>query len=611
MLRFFIFLTCINTCSCLLAQTGNYISGILVDGQTHQPLNGASISIYRKGMISGTISNTEGNFSFNDHLVDSVKFSMIGYHTIIYSKTLLKNNEPLLVQMKTSLLSMEEVVIKPMTPMEIVTAAITHTLAMLPADDFENKIFYREIIRDRGNYFSVAEAIFKTQYFIKDKSFKLAMDKGRSKEDVSYTRLFEDYHPGGGPEALADKYPVANLPDFFNLKKTKWFSYRKNGVTEYDGKKIWVISFDQQPEVKESLDKGTLYIDAADFSLLKYEAVNSPLGMAYVKNLTGTDKIFASLLNIDFKRNGWKKEADFIQRNGKLFLSHAYAEYFIDYKQPKKQVDLDLTIISELLATEPVLPLVKTIAKGEEWKRKNIVANLPTDFDANFWGAENIISPTRQIEDIISGISKKNKEDTLQKISNDWLYHNGNMFVAYSQQDSFLLIPIMKGSWEDDENAGMLFKEMKGDIMVEAKLSITKRSDPAILPDNGFQQSGLIIRSAKTGEENNILLCVGTAGNPNPKILLRKTENGKSKGPVDKIDGMSGWLRLVKKGAAISAFYKTSGTDEWKEITTYNINWGEDNLQVGLMVMARFAGSGPKMKPDMKATFTHVSIINQ
>src|SRR5213592_3623657 len=109
MLRFFIFLTCINTCSCLLAQTGNYISGILVDGQTHQPLNGASISIYRNGMISGTISNTEGNFSFNDHLVDSVKFSMIGYHTIIYSKTLLKNNEPLLVQMKTSLLSMEEV----------------------------------------------------------------------------------------------------------------------------------------------------------------------------------------------------------------------------------------------------------------------------------------------------------------------------------------------------------------------------------------------------------------------------------------------------------------------------------------------------------------------
>ncbi len=607
--RLLIFLISINACSFVFAQNSNFITGTLSDKQTSRPLGAASITIYKNGKTGGTISNAEGKFSFNNESIDSVKFSMIGYNSVVVNNDSLKNDEQLNIKMKPVLINMDEVVIRPMTAQEIVQTAIKKTLAMLPANDFENKVFYREIIKDRENYFSVAEAIFKTQYFIKDQSFKLRMEKGRSKEEVSYTRLFEDYHPGGGPEALADKYLTASLPDFFNLKKTKWFSYKKESVTEYDGKKIYIISFDQKTEIHEALDKGRLFITADNFLLLKYEAVNSPAGMAYVKNLTGTDKIFASLLNIDFKRKGWTKQAEFVQIDGRLFLSHAAAEYLIDYRQPKKQLDLDLTIHSELLATEPMLPILKPISKSEEWKRKNIVANLPTDFDANFWGAENVISPTKKVDKIIAGISKKNNEDSVKKIADDWLYHQANMFVAYSQHDSISLVPIMKSSWEDDETAGMLFKEMKGDFIIESKLDITKRSDQSALPDNGFQQSGLIIRSTKTEQENNVILCIGTAGNPNAKIVLRKTDNGKSKGPVNKIDTMKGWLRLEKKGAAITALYKTDDRAGWKKITTYQVNWPGDSLQAGIMVMARFAGSGPKMKPDMKATFTKLNII--
>ncbi len=611
MRRLLIFLISISAYTFSLAQNSNFITGILTDDQTGNPLNGASISIYRNGKVGGTISNAEGKFSFNNESIDSLKFSIIGYSSIVLNNASLRLQNQLVIKMKPVMVSMDEVVIRQMTPLEIVETAVKKTLTMLPANDFENRVFYREIIKDKEHYFSVAEAIFKTQHFINSQAFKLRLEKGRSKEEVSYTRLFEDYHPGGGPEALADKYPATSLPDFFNLKKTKWFSYKKETITAYDGRRIWVISFDQKAGIHEALDKGRLYINADDFSLLKYEATNSPLGMPYVKNLTGTDKIFASLLNIDFKRKGWKKQAEFLQVDGKLFLSHASAEYLFDYKQPKKQLDLDLTITSELLATAPFLPIEKSISKSEEWKRKNIVANLPTDFDANFWGTENVISPTKQVDEIIAGISSKNNDDTVQKISDDWLYHQPNMFVAYSLHDSVSLIPIVKSSWEDDETAGMLFKEIKGDFVIEAKLDITKRSDPVASPDNGFQQSGLIIRSSKAGLENNVLLCIGTAGNPNPKIVLRKTTDGKSKGPVDKIDAMNGWLRLEKKGLSITAFYKTLDTAEWKKITTYQVEWGGDVLQVGLVVMARFAGSGPKMKPDMKATFTQLNISKE
>ena len=609
MRRLLIFLiSSINAYSFVLAQNSHFISIVLSDEQSGKPLSAASIIIYKNEKTGGTISNAEGKFNFNTGSVDSVKFSMIGYNSIVLSKTAFIDVEELNIKMKPVLLNLDEVVIRPMTAQEIVETAIKKTLALLPAVDFESKIFYREIIKDKENYFSVAEAIFKTLYYLKDQSFKLSMEKGRSKEDVSYTRLFEDYHPGGGPEALADKYLAASLPDFFNLKKIKWFNYRKESVTSFDGKKIYVISFDQKPGIHEALDKGRLFITKDEFVLLKYEAMNSPIGTPYIKNLTGTDKIFANLLNIEFKRKGWTKEADFIQMDGRLFLSHAAAAYLIDYKQPKKQLDLDLTISSELLATEINLPIAKSILKSEEWKRKNLVANLPTDFDANFWGTENVISPTKQVDEIIAGISKKNKEDSIKKIDNDWLYHQPNMFVAYSQHDSISLVPIMKAAWEDDETAGILFKEIDGDFIIESKLNITKRSDAETFPDNGFQQSGIIIRSAKDQQENNIILCLGTAGNSNAKIILRKTDNGKSKGPVDKIEAMNGWLRLEKKGSSITALYKTVEQEEWEKITTYQAGWVTGNLQVGVMVMARFAGSGPKMKPDIKATFTQLKI---
>ena len=170
------------------------------------------------------------------------------------------------------------------------------------------------------------------------------------------------------------------------------------------------------------------------------------------------------------------------------------------------------------------------------------------------------------------------------------------------------MIPLMKHSWEDDETAGMLYKSLTGDFSIETELNISRRSDQLQVPDNGFQQAGIIIRASGEERENNLVLCVGTGGNKNIKYFLRKTENGNSKGPVDNIEGPHQWLRLEKKGNVFSAFIRNDEDQNWKRITDYSLNWGDGPLEVGLMVMARFAGSGPKMKPDMKAVFTNIKV---
>jgi hypothetical protein len=582
-------------------------SGQVVDIRSNEPLMNASITLYSNGRISGVVANTEGKFSFAEASYDSLKVSMIGYH----SKTIYPNQfltkEHIEIQLEPAPAELGEVIVKRSGPLDIIHKAIAAIPFFQPDSDFENTGFYREIIRDKENYFSVAEAVFSAQYFPKKGSYKLKLLQGRSKDDVAYTRLFEDFHPGGGPQSVAGKNFLIEHPDFLNEKKVKLFNYKIDSLVQFDDRWLYSISFDQKPGVKEALEKGRLLIDADNYAVIRYEAENSPLGTAYIKDLSGTDKVFAEILGIDLKRKRWKHSIDFSMINNKWIMSHAGAEYAIGYKQPKKDIDLDLAITIELLFSDLDKPISKEIRKDEEWKQKNIVANLPTDFDAGFWGSNTIISPTEEVKNIIGKISKNNNDLPVETSVEGWQYLNRNFFVSYKKADTITLIPVMRSLWEDDEAAGMLYKEMEGDFVVETKIDLVKKSSGDDMPDKGFQQGGIIVRSINEAKENYVFLSVGTGGNANPKIFFKRTIDNKSKTVVNKSETMEGWLRIEKSGNKVVAFFKKDNND-FKKIGEYKLDWLNGKVQLGLAVFAAFSGDGPKMRPDMKANFSQLKI---
>lgn len=581
--------------------------GEIVDSRSGEALNGASITLYSIGNISGLVANKEGKFTIAAGAYDSIKISMVGYH----SKTIFLHHDPdgdLKIQLELAPGQLEEVVVKRSSPLDIIHKVIAALPSFQPDSNFENKGFYREIIKDRENYFSVAEAVFLAQYFPKKKSCKLELIQGRSKENVSYTRLFEDFHPGGGPQSVAGESFVVDQPDFLNEKKLKLFNYKIDSLVQFDERWLYSISFDQKPGIKEALEKGTLLVDADNYAVVNYQAENSPLGAAYIKDLTGSEKVFAEILHIDFKKKGWKRRVDFASVNNKRIMSYAKAEYSIGYKQPKKDVDLDLAIDVELLFSELGKPVLKAISKDEEWKRKNIVANLPTAFDSAFWGNNNIISPTEEVKNIIRKITVNDDLPAGTSVEG-WQYINRNLFVSYKTNDTITLIPTMRSLWEDDEAAGMLYKEIEGDFIAETRINLVKSSDKDHVPDNGFQQGGIIVRSLNEEKQNYVLLSLGTAGNSNPKLFFKRTTDNKSRTVVNKNENMSGWLRIEKTGNKIVAFFKPDYAGDFKKTGEYKLEWLTGKLQLGLTVFAAFSGDGPKMKPDMKANFSQLKII--
>ncbi|MBS1597661.1 MAG: carboxypeptidase-like regulatory domain-containing protein [Bacteroidetes bacterium] len=593
----------------LISQTIPFTNGIVTDLKTGEPLVGATVSLFNGEHFDGITTNKEGKFIFSgDKKYDSLKISMIGYQSKVFYLKEIINKNPISVKLEQNPALLAEVLVKPPLAVDIVKQAIAKISFFQPQNNIENKGFYREIIKDKEQYFSVAEAMLTAQYFPSKQSYKLKMDRGRSKEDVGYTRLFEDFHPGGGPQAAAENSFIIKRPDFLNLKKINLFNYKIEKMIRSDDQELYCIAFDQKPGVKEALEKGEIYIDADDYAIVKYEAANSPAGTPYVKNLTGTDKIFAEILNIDFKRKGWTRTIDFTKLNGKLLMSHARVEYKIGYQQPKKNIDLDLTINVELLMTDLESKFTKEIAKEEEWKRKNLAMNLPSAFDSAYWGNNNIISPTEEIKQIIATISKNN-HDTISTIAiGGWQYMNQNLFMTSLQQDTIILIPLMKSLWEEDQTGSMIFKNMEGDFTIESKIDITKMSDGSQMPDKGFQQAGIIVRNPDDKKENYLILSMGTGGNSNPKIFFKKTIDNKTRTVVSKKDSTRGWLRIDKKGTKIDAFYKNDKNADWEKTGELEIGWLKGKLQLGLMVFANFSSDGPKMKPDIKAAFSQLKI---
>ena len=154
----------------------------------------------------------------------------------------------------------------------------------------------------------------------------------------------------------------------------------------------------------------------------------------------------------------------------------------------------------------------------------------------------------------------------------------------------------------------MLYKNIKGNFNIEARLSIKKSSAKSLEPDNGFQQSGIIVRNAAGKQENNLMISMGTGGNSIPKYFLKRTINGKTKGLVEKTDSLVGWLRIEKRDTKISVYKRPDENSRWIKMDDYELGWLEDEVQVGFAVMARFAGDGPKQRPDMKAVFSKIQI---
>ena len=268
--------------------------------------------------------------------------------------------------------------------------------------------FYRETIKKRRNYVSLAEAVVEIdkQPYSSSKNDFLKLYKARKSTD--YNRLDTiALKLRGGPFSMLHLDLMKNEPDFFNKELIDDYIFTFDTSTKIDNKPIYVINFRQKPEITEPLYYGKLYIDAKTLALT---------GAKFKLNIE--DKVKASkifILKKPRKADVWPIETsyqvDYRVKNGKWYYGYSRIELGFKIDWEKRWFNSVYYSTSEMAITNWGKNTSKEFIKPKERLKPSIILTDATSgfSDSEFWGEYNVIEPEKPIESAIKKIQKQLK----------------------------------------------------------------------------------------------------------------------------------------------------------------------------------------------------------
>ncbi len=598
MMRRLLFAGCLSTLHTLVWGQLS-VQGTVRDAGSNEPVSGVHIIGFGRNSRQGTSTNGEGQFTLHvPSEPDSIRITCIGYQ----SQTLRKKNfasNSLDVRLEAAVTALEALTVKPASPQQLIREAVRAMPTNYTSPPFQTRGFYREVIRRDTVYYSVAEAVFETQLLKPGEEGLLKLVQGRRSETVKSTRIFEDYHPGGGPNFLINHMLEAQLPEFLEEKNFKEYDFSIDSITSYDGKDVYKITFDQRDGLKKNLWAGAVYIDAESSALVELHYALSDKGIEYRKHLSGADKVMADLLGIDFIVNRKYIHYSYHKEGSRWSLHDAGLTMDIHFTEPRKSIDEHFTFNGELLSIRQATHSIKPFAKSEVWQKNRLVKNLPGEFDEGFWGDDNYIKAEKSLTAAVAAMDVLRAEKLPADAPEGWSMLHGEEAKAYRRDSTFILKPYVESRWKDAGQGPLLWKTMTGDFELYARVSVTKTLDTAAAPNTGFQVGGLMLRNGGEGPENHVFVALGCLGNPQLKIIGQNTINGRSAMYVSKIDGHELHLLLRRSGERVELHYLSPETRQWvrwKEIQRKDL---PADLQVGVAGYSWLPGDAPNRHPDL------------
>jgi hypothetical protein len=263
-----------------------YISGLIADNETLEPLPFATIGIKNKGR--GTVANSNGEYGINitpDCLNDTLYVSYLGYigREIPVEAT---HGNNFTIMMQKEFISIPEIIIKTQVPQEI----IYKTLSAIPKNYGTTPAiltgFYREGVMKKSELQSYSEAIlsiYKSAYNATLLGDQIKVLKSRKIENVESGDTLAVRLKAGLSTCL-ELDGVKNIFDFINRENISDYTYRITDIVSFDEEAAYVIDFEQREDVENALYRGSVYINTEDFAILQADFELHPKYMHKMKD---------------------------------------------------------------------------------------------------------------------------------------------------------------------------------------------------------------------------------------------------------------------------------------------------------------------------------------
>jgi len=388
------------------SQKVKYITGKIIDIETHEPLPFAAMALKNTG--KGTVTNNNGNFGMKitpDLLNDTLSVSYLGYlrKEISVKEALGKN---LTISMKREFISIPEIIIKNQNPQEIVARAlraIPKNYGITPA---LMTGFYREGVLKKSELQTYSEAILQiyksaytgTLFGDQIKVYKSRKIENTDRRDTLAVRL------KAGLSTCLELDGAKNTFDF--LTSPTDYTYHLTDIVTYDDESAYAIEFEQRENVDLPLFEGTIYINTVDYGILSVEFDINP---KYIHKMKDS---FVSNNSHGF--NTWptsvKYTVSYRKMDNRYFLNHVRGDLIFTSSQKRKLFNTQFKVFFELAVTETVLTNVTRFDREDLAPIHSVFSRTIKNYDAQFWGNQDFLRPEDNLLKALKNMNVKLQE---------------------------------------------------------------------------------------------------------------------------------------------------------------------------------------------------------
>lgn len=390
------------------------LKGKILDKESKQPLSFANISI--KGKSIGSISNDQGDYNLSiskGFIKDTLVFSYIGYkNTYIPIEQLSLNNN--LIYLDKDKYKIQEVVIRAYNAKEILLEATGKIKDNYHTDPYQITAFYREMVMKKTELVAITEAVmdvYKSPY-LGTYSDRVKLLKGRkneyyTKEDTIALKLQGGLYSSLFLDLIKNpKYFIRE--EFFHL-----YDYSIDEVINYNDKPVYVIKFKPNTYIDENSFQGKIFIDTDCLSIV---AVEFDLTQDAL-NKIGNGFVVKKAFRTQVRPLSVKYFVNYRKINDKYFFNFAKGELSFKVKFRKKLFYTNFKTVFEFASNNIDTVNVERFKRNKILSSNKVFIDENYDYDHEFWGEYNYISPEKSLQDALIEIQKT--VDALSKNDTD------------------------------------------------------------------------------------------------------------------------------------------------------------------------------------------------
>lgn len=381
------------------------VRGRVLDENSRLPLAYATVTLGNTNI--GTIANSDGFFLLK--LPDSLRNSILlishmGYMSRQIPLEILEQQSAD-VFLARRIISMQEVVIRYLDPLVILSRALTNRKLNYSAEPVYMNTFYREGVQKNSRFVSYSEGVFKiykSTFLQPENADQVKILKSRRVLNSNPNdSVFVKLKAGIQSALLLDI--IKNCPDFLDPEHQSDYDFFYADITPYNTREAYVVNFKPKSSIEEPLYMGTLYIDNENFAILGAEF---EIDTKYIDK-AADNFIIKKSRKLNVKLLKIRYSVSYASSAGKYHLNHVRCEISLKTRM-RNHLGADVfNTFLELAVFQVDTMKVQKFLRQELIKPQVIFSDIGALYDEQFWGDLNYILPEEKLSDALARIKGK------------------------------------------------------------------------------------------------------------------------------------------------------------------------------------------------------------